>query len=85
MDTYEVIHEEEENNIIETDMLYLLQIFVTSFSLIHDVNENYSILDYKKFYNESLSKSLNIRREYRTYLYNERVKQRGKKNKKSRI
>ena len=29
-----------------------------------------------KFYNDSLSKSLNIKREFRTYLHNERVKQR---------
>ena len=62
-------------------MLNLLQIFVTSFSIIHDINEYFSILDYKKFYNDSLSKNLNIRREFRTYLHNERVKQREKKEK----
>ena len=72
---------EEENNIIDTDMLNLLQIFVTSFSILHDVNEYFSILDYKKFYNDSLSKNLNIKREFRTYLHNERVKQREKKEK----
>ena len=81
VDQHIEIDGEEENNIIDTDMLNLLQIFVTSFSVIHDVNEYYSILDYKKFYNDSLSKNLNIRREFRTYLHNERVKQREKKEK----
>ena len=81
VDIHVEIDGEEENNIIDTDMLNLLQIFVTSFSLIHDVNEFYSILDYKKFYDDSLSKNLNIRREFRTYLHNERVKQRAKKEK----
>ena len=81
VDIHIEIDGEEENNIIDTDMLNLLQIFVTSFSVMHDVNEYFSILDYKKFYNDSLSKNLNIRREFKTYLHNERVRQRAKKEK----
>ena len=81
VDTHIEIDGEDGNNIIDYDMLNLLQIFVTSFSVIHDVNEYFSILDYKKFYNDSLSKNLNIRREFRTYLHNERVKQRANKEK----
>ena len=81
VDQHIEIDGELENNIIDTDMLNLLHIFVTSFSVMHDINEYFSILDYKKFYNDSLSKSLNIRREFRTYLHNERVKQREKKEK----
>ena len=81
VDTHIEIEGEEGNNIIDYDMLNLLQIFVTSFSVIHDVNEYFSILDYKKFYNDSLSKNLNIRREFKTYLHNERVKQRVNKEK----
>ena len=71
----------KEDNIIDQDMLKLLEIFVTSFSILHDINEYFSIIDYKLFYNDSLSKSLNIRREFRTYLHNERVRQRQIKEK----
>ena len=72
---------EEDNIIIDTDMLSLLEIFVTSFNVLHEINEYFSILDYKKFYNDSLSKHLNIRREFRTYMHNERVRERQKKKK----
>ena len=81
VDQHVEIDGEEEDTIIDTDMLSLLEIFVTSFNIIHEVNEYYNILDYKKFYNDSLSKNLNIRREFRTYLHNERVKKRQKKEK----
>ena len=81
VDLHIEIDGEEEENIIDPDMLKLLEIFVTSFSVLHDINEYFSIIDYKKFYNDSLSKNLNIRREFRTYLHNERVKQRQIKEK----
>jgi hypothetical protein len=72
---------EEESNIIDTDMLNLLEIFVTSFDFLHQINEYFSILEYQKFYNDSLSKSLNIKREFRTYLHNQKVKERKEKEK----
>ena len=73
---------EEEETIIDFDMLELLEVFVTSFNILHEINEYYSILDYKKFYNDSISKHLNIRREFRTYLHNEKVKEKKEKEKK---
>ena len=81
VDQHVEIDGEEEDTIIDTDMLNLLEIFITSFNLLHEVNEYFNILDYKKFYNDSLSKHLNIKREFRTYLHNERVKERQKKEK----
>ena len=72
---------EEEDNIIDTDMLNLLEIFVVSFDFLHKINEYFSIIEYTKFYNDSLSKSLNIRREFRTYLHNQKVKEKQKKEK----
>ena len=81
VDMHIKIDDQEEHNIIDQDMLKLLEIFVTSFSILHDINEYFSIIDYKKFFNDSLSKSLIIRRELRTYLHNERVKQRQIKEK----
>ena len=64
---------EEENSIIDDDMLHLLQIFVTAFSILKEVNEYYSIIDYKMFYNDSISKNLNIKREFSRYLKNEKT------------
>ena len=67
-----------QNVILDTNMLSLLENFIKSFSVIHDINEYFSIIDYKKFYNDSLSKHLNIKREFKTYMHNERVRQRLK-------
>ena len=81
VDQHIEIDGEEEENILDTDMLDLLQIFVTSFDFMHQINEYFSILEYNKFYNDSLSKSLNIRREFRTYLQNQKIKEKQKKEK----
>ena len=79
VDLHVEIDGEEEETFIDHDMLSLLEIFVTSFNILHQVNEYFNILDYKKFYNDSLSKSLNIKREFRTYLNNEIIKEKQKK------
>ena len=71
--------DEEPLNIIDEDMLNLLVIFVPVLNIFHDVNENYSIVNYKVFYNDGISKNLNIKREFITYLRNEKIKQRQKK------
>ena len=78
--------EEDEDplNIIDYDMLNLLEIFVPALNIFHDVNENYSIVNYKVFYNDGISKSLNIRREYTTYMKNEKIKKRKKKKEKKK-
>ena len=75
----EQIDNEEEKEIIDPDMLALLEIFVQSFNILHEVNEYYSILDYRKFYNDSISRDLNIKREFRMYLHNERIKKKQKR------
>ena len=72
---------EEENSIIDDDMLHLLQIFVTAFSILKEVNEYFSIIDYKMFYNDSISKNLNIRREFSRFLKNQKIKEKQKKEK----
>jgi ubiquitin-protein ligase E3 A len=71
--------DEEPVNIIDEDMLKILEIFVPTLNIFHDVNENYSIVSYKVFYNDGISKSLNIRREFYNYLNNEKIKKRQKK------
>ena len=76
------IDEEEEDNIIDENMLNLLHIFVTAFNILHEVNEYYSIIDYKQFYNDSISKYLNMGREFKKYL--KRLKQIHKEKEKNK-
>ena len=76
------IDEEEEDNIIDENMLNLLHIFVTAFNILHEVNEYYSIIDYKQFYNDSISKYLNMGREFKKYL--KRLKQMHKEKEKNK-
>ena len=71
--------DEEPVNIIDEDMLKILEIFVPALNIFHEVNENYSIVNYKVFYNDGISKSLNIKREFYNYLNNEKIKKRQKK------
>ena len=71
--------DEETVNIIDEDMLKILEIFVPALNIFHEVNENYSIVNYKVFYNDGISKSLNIKREFYNYLNNEKIKKRQKK------
>ena len=76
------IDEEEEDNIIDENMLNLLHIFVTAFNILHEVNEYYSIIDYKQFYNDSISKYLNMGREFKKYL--KKIKQLHKEKEKNK-
>ena len=66
--------DKNENEIkkIDEKMVYLLEKFVLIFNIFHSVNEKYNIIDYQSFYNESLSKHLNLEREFHIFLSNER-------------
>ena len=66
--------DEEPISLIDQDMLNLFEIFVQAFGILHDVNEYYSIIDYRAFYNDGISKNLYIKREFATYLKNEKIK-----------
>ena len=68
--------EEEKLNQYDEDMIKLLEIFVINFDILHNINQKYSIIDYKLFYNEGLSKNLNLNREFEIYLHNERAEKR---------
>ena len=63
-----------ENNYkkIDEKMVYLLEKFVLIYNIFHSVNEKYNIIDYQCFYNDSLSKHLNLEREFQIFLSNER-------------
>ena len=73
--------DEEPINIIDQDMLNIFEIFVPAFSILHDINEYYSIIDYRAFYNDGISKNLYIKREIVTYLKSQKVKETKEKEK----
>ena len=81
IDQYSVI-DEEETSFIDPDVYSLFQTFVMSFGVIHDINEYFSILDYKTFYNGGISKHLNLRRDFRVYINNEKIRRRKRKEEK---
>ena len=49
------------------------------FNVIHEINESYSIIDNNFFYNDGISKNLNLARDFRTFVRNERIKKKKKK------
>ena len=81
IDQFRIIGDKEVP-LIDEDIYSLFQTFVISFNVIHEINEFYSILDKKYFYNDGISKSLNLRRDFRTFLKNEKIKRKKKKEEK---
>jgi ubiquitin-protein ligase E3 A len=78
VDQYAIIDDKEVSHIDE-DIYSLFQTFVRSFSVIHDMNEYYSIINNELFYNEGISRDLNLRRDFEMFLKNEKIKKRKKK------
>ena len=78
--------DEEEKIIIDTDVYNLFKTFIKCFNIFHDISEYYSLIDYRMFYNEGISRDLSLKRDFRTFLRNERIKKKklrkGNKNKK---
>ena len=70
--------EEETINFIDSDIYNLLDKFIVSFDIIYQINEYYSFLDYKLFYNDTINKRINKKREILIFLNN--IKKRKKKN-----
>ena len=65
--------EKTEDIIIDEKMIHLFEKFILVFNIFHSVNEKYNIIDYKCFYNENLSKNLNLEREFQIFLKNENI------------
>ena len=78
VDVY-TMEEGEEVPHIDQDMYSLFSTFIMSFSIIHDINDFYNIFENQIFYNDGISKHLNLRRDFHTFLRNERIKKRKKK------
>ena len=67
----------EEEYFFDKEMFDLLEIFVISFNILHDINKNYSIIDYRYFYNDGISKNFK-RRDLYVYLKNEKIREKLK-------
>ena len=78
IDQYTIIDDKEVPHINE-DVYSLFQTFVMCFNVIHEINESYSIIDNNFFYNDGISKNLNLARDFRTFVRNERIKKKKKK------
>ena len=76
-----------EMTVMDEKMSKLLEIFVLNMNILYKVNKYYSIIDYKNFYNDGMSKHINLKVEFINYVRNEKIKkklkkEREKKNKK---
>jgi hypothetical protein len=65
--------EKVEGQEIDEKMICLLEKFTQVFNIFHSVNEKFDLIDYKYFYNESLSKRLNLEREFQIFMNNEKI------------
>ena len=67
--------------VMDENMSRLLEIFVINMNILYKVNKYYSIIDYKNFYNDGMSKNLNLKVEFMNFVHNEKIKQKLKKEK----
>ena len=67
--------------IMDEKMSRLLETFVLNMNILYKVNQYYSIIDYKNFYNDGMSKNINLKVEFKNYVHNENIKKKLKKEK----
>ena len=70
-----------QQSYMDNDLSDLLEIFVINMNLLFKVNKLYSIIDYTNFYNDGISKNINLKTEFHTYLKNKKIKKKLKKEK----
>ena len=70
-----------QSNVIDKDMSLLLEIFVMNMNLLYEVNKYYSIIDYKNFYNDGMSKNISLKVEFHNYVNNEKIRKKLRKEK----
>ena len=76
-----VIFSIEEKEGSDQDMIALLEMFVDNMDLFYNANKYYSIIDYKNFYNDGISKKINLKHEFINYLKIQKIKKLKKKQK----
>ena len=63
------------------DLSELMEIFVVNMDYLYKINEYYGIIDYKNFYNDSMSKKINFKEEFINFRKNEKIKKKLKEEK----
>ena len=79
-----VIFSIEEKESSDQDMIALLKVFVDNMDLLYKANKYYSIIDYKNFYNDGVSKKINLKYEFINYLKNLKIKKKQKQKEKEK-
>jgi len=79
-----VIFSIEEKESSDQDMISLLKVFVDNMDLLYKANKYYSIIDYKNFYNDGVSKKINLKYEFINYLKNLKIKKKQKQKEKEK-
>ena len=69
----------------DRELISLSEIFIINLKLLYKVNKEYGIINYKNFYNDAISKNINIKSEFKKFLHNEKnkaIREREKKKEK---
>ena len=67
--------------VLDKDMGALMEKFIENMNLLYKVNKYYSIIDYKNFYNDGISKNISLKAEFINFVKNEKIKKKIKKRK----
>lgn len=73
------VGEGEEDDYRDEKTFEVLIKFMSVFNFIHQINEKLSIVNFRDFYNDSVSKYLNVKIECKNYLNSLKVKKGGEK------
>ena len=68
-------------NYLDKKLSNLLEILIINLDFFYQLNKNYGIIDYKNFYNDGLSKKINLKFEFYNYLVNEKIRKKLKEKK----
>ena len=72
---------EPPKNFLDKKLSNLLEILIINLDFFYQLNKNYGIIDYKNFYNDGLSKKINLKFEFYNYLVNEKIRKKLKEKK----
>ena len=64
----------QQTKILNKEISELMEIFVENMDILFNVNKYFGIIDYKDFYNDEMSKKINFKKEFTTYLKNEKIR-----------
>ena len=72
---------EPPKKFLDKKLSNLLEILIVNLDFFYQLNKNYAIIDYKNFYNDGLSKKINLKFEFYNYLVNEKIRKKLKEKK----